>query len=161
MAFSFASTCWPTRFFAKWLAVFFGATLIGVVFSAIVHHRQTPKPAPAAQARVRVDLRAVEVYTDGARALVPALVSTGGTGSKPIPESDQGALSTDPKKPTAISRVPGSRLWLIFQWQSHSEARLINPWPQSTITYQVEFRLKRPHPRRQAAVQPRAERSHA
>ena len=162
MAFSFASTCWPTRFFAKWLAVFFAASLVGVVFSAVVHRRLPPKPAPArVQARVRVELRAVEVYADGAQALVPALVSTGGTGGKPIPESDQGALSINPKKLSAISRVSGSRLWLIFQWQGHSEARLINPWPQSTITYQVEFRLNRPHPRRQAAIQPRAERSHA
>ncbi|MGI4787516.1 MAG: hypothetical protein ACRYFS_01555 [Janthinobacterium lividum] len=156
MAFSLASTCWPTRFFAKWLAVFFGASLIGIVLSAFVHRHGVPKPAPPA--RVRVDLRAVEVYSDGTRAAVPALISTGGTGDKPIPESDQGALSVDTKKPTAISRVPGSKLWLIFQWQGHSESRLINPWPQSTITYQVEFRLNRPHP---PTVRRRAERSNA
>ncbi len=144
MAFSLASTCWPTRFVAKWLALFFGASLCGIVLSAFVHRHPVLKPTPPA--RVQVNLLAIEVYADGTRAPVPALVSTGGTGDKPIPESDQGALSTNPKKPTAISRVPGSRLWLIFQWQGHSEPRLINPWPQSKITYQVEFRLNRPHP---------------
>jgi len=160
MAFSLASTCWPTRFFAKWLALFFGASLTGIVLGAFVHRHPVLKPAPPA--RVQVNLLAIEVYADGTRAPVPALVSTGGTGDKPIPESDQGALSVNPKKPTAISRVPGSRLWLIFQWQGHSEPRLINPWPQSKITYQVEFRLNRPHPPRSLpAVRRRAERSHA
>ena len=165
MAFSLASTCWPTRFAAKWLALFFGASLCGIVLSAFVH-RHSPKPAvkPAPAARVQVNLRAVEVYADGTRAAVPALVSTGGTEDKPIPESDQGALSTNPKKPSAISRVPGSKLWLIFQWQGHAEPRLINPWPQSKITYQVEFRLNRPHPpiaRPPAIAQPLVERRHA
>ncbi len=149
MAFSLASTCWPTRFAAKWLALFFGASLCGIVLSAFVHRHPAVKPAqkPVPPARVQVNLRAIEVYADGTRAAVPALVSTGGTGDKPIPESDQGALSIDPKKPTAISRVPGSKLWLIFQWQGRSEPRLINPWPQSRITYQVEFRLNHPRPR--------------
>ena len=146
MAFSLAHTCWPTRFFAKWLALFFGASLCGIVLSAFVHRH--PAPKPALLTRVQINLRAVEVYADGTRAAVPALLSTGGTGDKPVPESDQGTLSTDAKKPTAISRVPGSKLWLIFQWQRHSEPRLINPWPQSKITYQVEFRLNRPHPPR-------------
>lgn len=147
MASFFASTCWPTRFFAKWLAVFFGAALLGTVLGALVHKRLVPKPAPPPK-RVQVILKAVEVYSDGTRALVPALVSTGGTGARAEPESDQGKLSTDPKKLTPISRVSGSRLWLIFQWQDHTEKRLINPWPQSTIPYTVEFRLHRPNPRR-------------
>ena len=108
-----------------------------------MHRHPALKPAQKSAARVQVNLRAIEVYADGTRTVVPALVSTGGTGDKPIPESDQGALSVAPKKPTAISRVPGSKLWLIFQWQGHSEPRLINPWPQSKITYQVEFRLNR------------------
>ncbi len=160
MAFSLASTCWPTRFVAKWLALFFGASLCGIVLSAFVHRHPAVKPAqkPVPLARVQVNLRAIEVYADGTRAAVPALVSTGGTGDKPIPESDQGALSTNLKRPTAISRVPGSKLWLIFQWQGHSEPRLINPWPQSKITYQVEFRLNRSHP---PAARPTVERRHA
>ena len=145
MASSFASTCWPTRFFAKWLAVFFGASLVGLVLSAFMHRHPAVKPPVPVVARVQVNLRAIEIYSDGTRAAVPALVSTGGTGDKPIPESDQGALSVS-KRLTAISRMPGSKLWLIFQWQGRSEARLINPWPHSTITYQVEFRLNRPHP---------------
>ena len=165
MASFLASTCWPTRFVAKWLALFFGASLVGLVLSAFVHRHPAAKlAAPPPVARVQVYLRAVEVYSDGTRAAVPALVSTGGTGDKPIPESDQGALSVNPKKLTAISRMPGSRLWLIFQWQGHSESRLINPWPHSTITYQVEFRLNRPHPHKSQnppTAQRRAERSHA
>ncbi len=170
MASFLASTCWPTRFFAKWLAVFFGASLIGLVLSWFVHRHPAAKPVPPVVARVQVNLRAVEIYADGTRALVPALVSTGGTGDKPIPESDQGPLSVNPKKPTAISRMPGSKLWLIFQWQGRSESRLINPWPHSTITYQVEFRLNRSHPSRLqhlktaqslATPQRRAERTHA
>jgi hypothetical protein len=165
MASFLASTCWPTRFFAKWLAVFFGASLAGIVLSAFTHRHPALKPMPPPPvARVQVNLRAVEIYADGTRALVPALVSTGGTGDKPIPESDQGALSVSPKKLTAISRTPGSKLWLIFQWQGHSEPRLINPWPQSTITYQVEFRLGRPRPAKAQnfiPAQRRAERSYA
>ncbi len=157
MAFSLASTCWPTRFFAKWLAVFFGAILGGIVLSAILHRYTVVKAPPPA--RVQVNLRAVEIYADGTRESVPALVSTGGPGDKPIPESDQGPLSIDPKKPTAISRVPGSKLWLIFQWQGRSQPRLINPWPLSTITYQVEFRLSRPHPPK-AQSQKARQRSH-
>jgi hypothetical protein len=160
MSFSFASTCWPTRFFAKWLAVFFGASIAGIVLSAFVHRHPALKSIPPA--RVQINLRAVEVYRDGTRVLVPALISTGGTEDRPIPESDQGALSVDAKNPTAISRVPGSKLWLIFQWQGHSEPRLINPWPQSKITYQVEFRLNRPHPPKVSpAARPPAERSNA
>ncbi len=164
MASFLASTCWPTRFFAKWLAVFFGASLVGIVLSAFTHRHPAPKLTPPPPvARVQVNLRAVEIYADGTRALVPALVSTGGTGDKPIPESDQGALSVLPQKLTAISRMPGSKLWLIFQWQGHSEPRLINPWPHSTITYQVEFRLGRPHPAKTQntkTAQRRAERSY-
>ena len=94
---------------------------------------------------------------------MPALVSTGGTGDKPIPESDQGALSVS-KKPTAISRMPDTKLWLIFQWQGRSEPRLINPWPHSTITYQVEFRLGRTRPQKlpnPTTAHRRAERSYA
>lgn len=145
----FASTCWPTRFFARWLAVFFGAALLGLVLGALVHKRAPARPAPALpQKRVQVSLEAVEVYSDGTRTLVPALLSTGGTGAEAKPESDQGKLSTNPKKLTPISRVSGSRLWLIFQWQGHVEKRLINPWPQSTIPYIVEFRLSRPNPHR-------------
>ena len=116
-----------------------------MVLGALRHRRPPPRPLPPA--RVRVNLRAVEVYAGGGAAAVPALVSTGGTGERAIPESDQGPLSTDPARPTAISRVPGSRLWLIFRWRGRVEQRLINPWPQSTITYQVEFRLGRPAPR--------------
>ena len=163
MASFLASTCWPTRFFAKWLAVFFGASLVGIVLSAFTHrHPAVKPPAPPPVARVQVNLRAIEIFADGTRALVPALVSTGGTGDKPIPESDQGALSVS-KKPTAISRMPGTKLWLIFQWQGHTEPRLINPWPHSTITYQVEFRLNRPHPPKSQTktAQRRAERSYA
>ncbi len=164
-----ASTCWPTRFFAKWLAVFFGASLVGIVLSAFTHRHPAVKPLPPPPvARVQVDLRAIEIYTDGTRESVPALVSTGGTGDKPIPESDQGALSVNVKRPTAISRMPGTKLWLIFQWQGHSESRLINPWPHSTITYQVEFRLSRPRPiqshspkSQTTTAHRRAERSHA
>ncbi len=148
MASIFASTCWPTRFFAKWLAVLFGAALLGLVLGALVQKRRLPpKPAPPA-ARVQVRWEAVEVYSDGTRALVPAHVTTGGIGDKPVPESDQGKTSIDPKKPLLISRVSGSRLWLTFQWQGHVINRLINPWPQSTITYTVEFNLHRPPPRR-------------
>lgn len=164
MASFFASTCWPTRFFAKWLAVFFGASLTGIVLSAFIHRHPAVKPPPPPVARVQVNLRAIEIYADGTRAPVPALVSTGGTGDKPIPESDQGALSVNVKRPTAISRMPGSKLWLIFQWQGRSESRLINPWPHSTITYQVEFRLNRPRPQKShisKTAQRRAERSYA
>ncbi len=165
MASFLASTCWPTRFFAKWLAVFFGASLVGIVLSAFTHRHPAAKPLPPPPvARVQVNLRAFEIYADGTREAVPALVSTGGTGDKPIPESDQGALSVNPKKPTAISRMPGSKLWLIFQWQGHSEPRLINPWPHSTITYQVEFRLGRTRPQKlpnPTTAHRRAERSYA
>lgn len=167
MASFLASTCWPTRFFAKWLAVFFGASLVGIVLSAFTHRHPVVKPTPVPPppvARVQVDLRAVEIYADGTRETVPALVSTGGIGDKPIPESNQGALSVNPKHLTAISRLPGSKLWLIFQWQNRSEARLINPWPHSTITYQVEFRLgrtrKSPKLQNPTTAQRRAERSH-
>ena len=154
MASLFASTCWPSRFFAKWLAVFFGAALVGLVLGALAHKRvPPPKPAPVLQ-RVQVRWEAVEVYSDGTRALVPAHVLTGGIGDQPVPESDQGRTSTDPKKPLLISRVSGSKLWLIFEWQGHVLNRLTNPWPQSTLTYTVEFDLKRPNPhnaRRRAA----------
>lgn len=143
----FASTCWPTRFFARWLAVFFGAALLGLVLGALVHKRTARKAAPPPK-RVQVNLKAVEVYSDGTRVLVPALLSTGGTGAEAQPESDQGKLSADPRKLTPISRVSGSRLWLIFEWQGRVEKRLINPWPQSTIPYTVEFRLRRPNPHR-------------
>lgn len=150
MASIFASTCWPTRFFAKWLAVFFGAALLGLVLGALVQKRKPP-PKPALPAvRVQVRWEAVEIYSDGTRALVPAHVTTGGIGDKPVPESDQGKTSIDPKKPLLISRVSGSRLWLIFQWQGQTINRLINPWPQSTITYTVEFNLHRPPPRRRS-----------
>jgi len=148
MASLFASTCWPTRFLAKWLAVFFGAAVLGVVLGAFAPKPPKPpppQPAPPPQ-RVQVKLEAVEVYADGTKALVPAHVTTGGVGDKPVAESDQGATSTNLKKPLLISRVSGSKLWLIFQWQGHVERRLINPWPQSTLTYTVEFGLKRPNP---------------
>lgn len=141
-----ASTCWPTRFFAKWLAVFFGAALLGMVLGAVTRRHLATKPVPAPK-RIQVNLKAVEVYSDDTQALVPALVSTGGTGEHAEAESDQGKLSIDPKKLTPISRVSGSRLWLIFQWQGHVEKRLINPWPQSTIPYTVEFHLNRPNPK--------------
>ena len=147
MASLFASTCWPTRFLAKWLALFFGAALLGLVLGALAYKRPTQKlvvvPPPA---RVQVKWEAVEVYADGTKALVPAHVVTGGIGDKPVPESDQGKTSTDPKKPLLISRVSGSKLWLIFQWQSHVINRLTNPWPQSTLLYTVEFDLNRPNP---------------
>ncbi len=145
MASLFASTCWPARFFAKWLAVFLGAALVGVVLGALSHKRHPVKPAPSAQ-RVQVNLQAIEVYSDGTQALVPASISTGGIGDRAVPESDQGKLSIDPKGLTPISRFPGERLWLIFQWQGHTETRLINPWPHSTIPYTVEFHLNRPNP---------------
>ena len=145
MASIFASTCWPTRFLAKWLALFFGAALLGMVLGALSHKRPAVKP-PLPRKRIQVNLEAVEVYSDETRALVPALVSTGGIGERAVPESDQGKLSIDPKRLTAISRFPGERLWLIFQWQGHTETRLINPWPQSTIPYTVEFHLNRPNP---------------
>lgn len=155
MASLFASTCWPTRFFAKWLALFFGAALLGLVLGAVVQKRKPPKMAatPAqvtapSLARVQVRLQAVEIYSDGTQALIPAHVTTSGIGDKPVPESDQGKTSTDPKKPLLISRVPGSKLWLTFQWQNHTINRLINPWPQSTITYTVDFSLNRPPHRR-------------
>ena len=124
---------------------------MGVLWGAYAHKRPlpkqpSPKPAPAPP-HVRVELEAFEVYTDGAKALVPAHVTTGGVGDKPVAESDQGATSTDPKKPLLISRVSGSKLWLIFQWQGHIERRLINPWPLSSIPYIVEFDLGRPNPR--------------
>lgn len=147
MASLFASTCWPTRFFTKWLALFFGAALLGLVLGALVQKRTPRKPA-VPLARVQVRWQAVEIYSDGTRALVPAHVTTGGIGDVPVAESDQGKTSIDPKKPLLISRVPGSRLWLTFQWQGHVINRLINPWPQSTITYTVEFDLHRPHPHR-------------
>jgi len=145
MASILASTCWPTRFLAKWLAVFFGAALLGMVLGALAFKRLPPKPLPP-PVRVQVKWEAVEVYADGTKALVPAHVTTGGIGDKPIPESDQGRTSTDPKKPLLISRVSGSKLWLIFEWQGRVINRLTNPWPQSTITYTVEFDLKRPNP---------------
>lgn len=146
MAF-FANTCWPTRFIARWLAVFLGAVVLGVVLGWWRRPKVPPRPPPPPPVRVQVNLRAVEVYAGGATAVVPARVTTGGTGDRAIAESDQGPLSVDPKRPTAISRVAGSRLWLIFAWHGDTERRLINPWPQSTITYKVEFRLNRPDPR--------------
>lgn len=151
MASLFASTCWPTRFFPKWLAVFFFAVIAGVSLGAFAHKRPAPRLAPAVKPvpqpqRVQVKLEAFEVYTDGTKALVPAHVTTGGIGDKPVAESDQGATSTNLKKPLLISRVSGTRLWLIFQWQRRVERRLINPWPQSPIPYIVEFDLKRPNP---------------
>ena len=141
----FASTCWPTRFFAKWLAVFFGAALLGMVLGALRHKTLAAKPPPPPR-RVQVQWKAVEVYADGTKALVPAHVTTGGIGDQPVPESDQGRTSTDPKKPLLISRVSGSKLWLIFEWQGHVINRLTNPWPQTTLTYTVEFYLHRPRP---------------
>jgi len=147
MAPFFTSTCWPTRFLAKWLAVFFGAAVLGVALGAFAPKPpKPPPPKPAPPQRIQVNLEAVEVYSDDTRVLVPALVSTGGIGEQAEAESDQGKLSIDPKKLTPISRFPRERLWLIFQWQGHVEKRLINPWPQSTIPYIVEFRLNRPNP---------------
>jgi len=145
MASIISSTCWPTRFVAKWLALFFGATLLGLLLAAFAHKQAAVKPL-AARKRVQVNLEAFEVYSDDTKALVPASVSTGGVGDKAVPESDQGKLSIDPRKLTPISRFPGEKLWLIFQWQNHTEVRLINPWPQSTIPYTVEFHLNRPNP---------------
>ncbi|MDQ2798879.1 MAG: hypothetical protein M3Y13_04460 [Armatimonadota bacterium] len=149
MASPFASTCWPSRFFAKWLAVFFAASLLGIVLGALIHKRPPPKLS-APPVRVQLSWKAYEVYTDGSKVLVPAHVTTGGIGGKPIPESDQGTTSTDPKKPLLISRIPGSKLWLIFEWQGHVIPRLTNPWPQSTEPYTVTFNLKRPNPHRKS-----------
>lgn len=145
MASIIASTCWPTRFVAKWLALFFGATLLGLLFGAFAHKQNTVKPLPPPH-RVQAQWEAFEVYADGTKALVPAHVVTGGIGDKAVPESDQGKTSTDPKKPLLISRVSGSKLWLIFHWQGHVINRLTNPWPQSTLLYTVEFDLNRPNP---------------
>lgn len=145
MASIFASTCWPARFLAKWLALFFAAAVLGLVLGVLAHKRVAVK-SPPPRKRVQVNLEAVEVYSDDMRALVPALISTGGVGERAVAESDQGKLSIDPKKLTPVSRFPGDRLWLIFQWQGHTEKRLINPWPQSTIPYTVEFHLNRPNP---------------
>lgn len=149
MASPFASPCWPSRFFAKWLAVFFAASLLGIILGALTHKRPLSKPAPPPM-RVQVSWEAFEVYTDGTKALVPAHVTTGGIGEKPIPESNQGTTSTDPKKPLLISRISGSKLWLIFEWQGHVINRLTNPWPQSTVPYTVNFDLKRPNPHRKS-----------
>lgn len=93
-----------------------------------------------------MSLEAYELYTDGTKALIPAHVTTGGAGDTAIAESDQGATSTDPKKPLLISRAPGSKQWLIFQWQGVTLPRRINPWPQSPIPYIVVFDLKHPNP---------------
>ena len=147
MASIISSTCWPTRFVAKWLAVFFGATLLGLLLAAFTHKQVTHKivnlPPPK---RVQAQWEAFEVYADGTKALIPAHVTTGGIGDRAVPESDQGKTSTDPKKPLLISRISGSKLWLIFEWRGHVINRLTNPWPQSTILYTVEFPLNRPNP---------------
>lgn len=154
MASIIASTCWPTRFAAKWLALFFGAALVGTVVTGLTHkqppiQRSLPPPAPL---RVQVKWEALEVYADGSKALVPAHVTTGGIGDRPVPESDQGRTTTDPKKPLLISRVSGSKLWLIFDWGGHTIPRLTNPWPQSTLLFTVEFHLNRPNPRARHAA---------
>ena len=119
-----------------------------MVLGALNH--KPPRPAPLKQTvppqRVQVRWEAFEVYADGTKKRIPAHVTTGGIGDKPVPESDQGKTSTDPRKPLLISRVSGSKLWLIFQWQGHVINRLTNPWPQSTLTYTVEFDLGRPAP---------------
>lgn len=139
MASIIASTCWPTRFAAKWLALFFGATVFGLVLGALAYPR-------ISTALVQVNLQAYEIYSDGTRALVPAHVITAGRGEVPVAESDQGATSTDPKKPLLISREPGTKQWLIFQWAGTNTPRRINPWPKSAIPYIVEFHLNRPSP---------------
>lgn len=141
----FGQTCWPSRFLARFLAVFFACALLGVLLGWATYKRPAPKPSPPT-ANVQIYLQAREIYSDGTSALVPALVTTGGRGEKPVPESDQGKVSVNPKKRTPISRQPGTRQWLLFTWGGKTDARLINPWPQSTIAYTVEFRLGRPNP---------------
>ena len=147
MASLLTSTCWPTRFLAKWVIAFLAAVILGILLGFLVHRRAAPP-------RVQINLEAYEVYTDGIKVLVPAHVQTGGIGDQPIPESDQGATSTDMTKPLLISRAPGTRQWLIFQWQGVTLNRRINPWPQSPIPYVVVFDLKRhnPHPVKQKAA---------
>lgn len=141
MASILTSTCWPTHFLPKWLAAFFAAIVLGMVLGFVLHHAGGP-------ARVQLSLEAYEIYTDGTKELVPAHVTTGGRGAVAVPESDQGATSTDPKKPLLISREPGTKQWLIFDWQGTTIPRRIDPWPKSAIPYIVEFPLHRrnPHP---------------
>ena len=127
------------RLFTGWQVAFPVAVLLGTVGGASAQKRPNPP-------RVPVKLEALEVYTDGTKALVPANITTAGQGDRPIVESDQDKLSAAPKRLTALARPPGSKLWLIFNWQGHVETRLINPWPQSTLTYTVEFNLHRPNP---------------
>ncbi len=131
--------CRPTRLFTGRQIVFLVAALLGTVGGASAQQGLPPQ-------RVQVKLEALEVYTDGTEALVPARITTAGQGGTPLVESDGGKLSTTPKRLTALARPPGSKLGLIFNWQGHVETRLINPWPQSTLTYTVEFSLHRPSP---------------
>ena len=144
----FASTCWPTRFLPKWLAVFFAALALGTVLG-FVNHRQpkppAPKPAPPIK-NVRLYLRAVARYPDGQEVPVPAQLWTAGSGDKAIRGSYQGKLSTSPKDLTPISRPPGSRLWLIFNWQGREVPLLIDNWPQTTIPETAYFDSNQPDP---------------
>lgn len=148
MASLLTSTCWPRRFIERWLAVFFAAVVLGGLWGATAH--KPPKPLAPKQApplkNVRVSLEAYEVYTDGTKDLIPAHVTTGGRGDKPVEESNQGATSTDLKKPLLISREPGTKQWLIFKWQGATINRRIDPWPKSSIPYIVEFNLHHPNP---------------
>ncbi len=149
MASLLTSTCWPTRFLAKWLVAFLLAVIAGTVLGAFTHKRPALRPTVAAKPtpqRVQAKLEAFEVYTDGTEALIPATLTTGGVGDRWVYESAQPNLSTDPKNLTSLSRFPGDRLWLRFGWQKYHQDILINPWRQSVLTYTAKFDLGRPNP---------------
>ena len=146
-----ASTCWPTRFLAKWLATFFGAILLGVFWGW--HNRPQPKPPSAKQApalkNVQIHLRAVDarvVHPEGTEPLVPAVLWTGGVGDSAVQGSYLGPVSTDPKKLTPLSWLPGSRRWLIFRWKGEEYDMLIDPWPLTTNTWTAKFPVDHPNP---------------
>lgn len=43
----FATTCWPNQFLAKWLAVFFGALVVGIFLPAVLHRTSAPQDVQA------------------------------------------------------------------------------------------------------------------
>jgi|GEM_PF-4880496 len=146
----FAMTCWPKQFLAKWLAVLFGAFIVGLS-AGYFTYRPKPKLAqiqhPIQHPKlVQIHLRAIEIYADGTQALVPAEVWTAGHGREAIKDSYQGKLSADKSNLTPISREVGSDLNLIYQWQNTELPQHISPWPNSTLTKTVAFKLKHPNP---------------
>jgi len=113
--------CLPPQFFIKCLMALFGAIIVGIGIGAATYK------APMS----RLLLKANYYLPDGSKKLVPAKVTTGGTGDEFIPGADlEWPLSTDPKNLTPISRQPGTKLWLRFRWKD-AEVTHIATFPRS------------------------------